>query len=269
MRTLHRLIGPTIFVVGFAVVCCCAGGCMSRAARQELASAQTALEQKRYDEAMAAADRYLKEDPKGIGAAEALYFKGRALEQRVKRDDAQFTADLNASKANYVEAMERNPSRELEAYVQTSLGNVNYWLNEYVAAEAALEKGYDLLPAGDLKGWALYRLGLSRQRQGNWADADKTFAAVQKEFAGTEVSKRSREHQGAKAFHVQVAAFQKPANAEHVIADLRRRGVGAQSVHKPERNLYVVMAGPARTYAEAMSIRSRVSGQFKDAVIVP
>jgi tetratricopeptide (TPR) repeat protein len=268
MRTLHRLICGAIFVGTFAIACF-AGGCMSRAARQELSSAQAALEQKRYDEAMAAADRYLKEDPKGIGAAQALYFRGRALEQRVKRDEAQFAADLNAAKAGYVEALQRNPARQLEAYVQTSLGNVSYWLNDYATAAEAFRKGHELLPAGDLKGWALYRLGLSQQRQGNWADADRTFAAVQNQFPATEISKRSREHQGARAFHVQVAAFQKPANADQLIIDLRKRGMGAQRVHKPERNLYVVMAGPARTYAEAMSIRSRVSGQFKDATIVP
>lgn len=266
MRTLHRLIGCTIFAM-FAVVC--AAGCMSRAARQELASAQTALEQKRYDEAMAAADRYLKEDPEGIGAAEALYFKGRALEQRVKRDEAQFSRDLNAAKASYVEALQRNPSRDLKAYIHTSLGNVNYWLNDYAAAEAAFKEGHEALPEGDLKGLALYRLGLSQQRQGKWADADRTFAAVQSQFPGTEISKRSREHQGARAFHVQVAAFQKPGNADQLIVDLRRQGVGAQRVHKPDRNLYLVMAGPARTYAEAMSIRSRLAGQFKDALILP
>ena len=68
---------------------------------------------------------------------------------------------------------------------------------------------------------------------------------------GQEGLRVAREHQGARAFHVQVAAFQKPGNADQLIVDLRRRRVGAQRVHKPERNLYVVMAGPAQTYASA------------------
>ena len=266
MRTIHRLICNTIFVVAVAVL---STGCPSRVARQNLATAQTALEQKRYDEAMAAADRYLKEDPKGIGAAEALYFKGRALEQRVKKDDRAFLQDLTAAKSHYLQALELRPARHLEAYVQTSLGNVTYWLHDYAGAETAFDSAHELLPAGDLKGWALYRLALSRQRLGRWTDADKTFAAVQSEFPGTEIAKRSREHQGARAFHVQVASFQSVANADKLVAQLRSRGVAAQRVPKPERKLHAVMAGPAGTYAEAINIRSRLSGQFKDATIVP
>lgn len=265
MRTLHRLIVTTIFA-GVALVCT---GCPSRAARQQLSTAQAALEQKRYDQAMSAADGYLKEDPKGLGAPEAHYFKGRALEQRVKRDDAQFVRDLAAAKAHYVEALQLGPTRELKAYILTSLGNVTYWLHEYAAAAAAFREAHELLPDGDLKGWALYRLGLSQQRQGEWADADRTFAAVQSQFAGTEVSRRSKEHQGARAFHVQVAAFQNPANAEKLVASLRGQGVSASRAYKADRELHVVLAGPARTYAEAMGVRNRLRGEFRDALIVP
>jgi tetratricopeptide (TPR) repeat protein len=266
MRTIHRLICTTIFVATAALIC---AGCPTRVARQQLSTAQTALEQKRYDEAMAAADQYLKEDAKGIGAAEALYFKGRALEQRVKKDDAAFARDLTAAKSHYLRALELKPARELEAYVHTSLGNVTYWLHDYAAAEGAFRRAHELLPAGDLKGWALYRLGLSQQRLGRWTDADKTFSAVQSEVPGTEIAKRSKEHQGARAFHVQVASFQSVANADKLVAQLRGQGVAAQRVPKPERNLHAVMAGPAKTYMEAMNIRTRLSSQFKDAMIVP
>jgi outer membrane protein assembly factor BamD (BamD/ComL family) len=265
MRTLHRLIRTTIFVSA-ALVCT---GCPSRVARQQLSTAQTALEQKRYDEAMAAADRYLKDDAKGLGAPAALYFKGRALEQRVKRDDAQFVRDLTAAKANYVQALQLNPSRDLQAYIQTSFGNVTYWLHDYATAEASFQNAHELLPAGDLKGWALYRLGLSQQRQGRWADADKTFVAVQNQFPGTEISRRSREHQGARAFYVQVAAFQNLTNAENLVASLRTQGVPSHRLHKPERNLHLVMAGPAKTYSEAIGMRRRLSSRFNDAMIVP
>ena len=265
MRTTQRLVTATFLAVALA----CAAGCRNRAAELRLTEARTALEQKRYDQAMLAADEYLQKDPKGAGAAEAHYFRGRALEQRVKKDDAQFLRDLGAAKASYVQAVKSSPSSDLEAYIQTSLGNVTYWLNDYAAAEAAFRKAHELLPKGNLKGWALYRLGLSQQRQGRWTQADETFAAVQKEFAGTEMAQRARQHQGARAFYVQVAAFQNPANADKLVTTLRQQGLSTQRLPKPERKLHLVMAGPAKTYTEALALRSRLNGQFRDALIVP
>jgi tetratricopeptide (TPR) repeat protein len=218
---------------------------------------------------MAAADGYLKADPEGLGAPEALYFKGRALEQRVKRDEAQFVRDLTDAKALYVRAIQLGPTRELKAYILTSLGNVTYWLHDYAPAIAAFKEAHALLPGGDLKGWTLYRLGLSQQRQGQWADADSTFAAVQSQFPGTELSQRAREHRGARGFYVQVAAFKDVRNAENLVASLRRQGYASQRIPKPERRLHAVVAGPARTYAEAMQLKLRLSPQFKDAIITP
>lgn len=264
MRTTQRLVTATLLAA--ALLC---AGCRNRAAELRLTEARTALEQKRYEQAMVAADEYLKNAPRGNGAAEAHYFRGRALEQRVKRDDAQFLRDLGAAKASYVAAMGSSPSSDLKAYIQTSLGNVAYWLNDYAAAEAAFRAAHELLPAGNLKGWALYRMGLSQQRQGKWTQADETFAAVQNEFAGSEMARRAKQHQGARAFYVQVAAFQNPGNADRLVTTLRQQGLSTQRLPKPERNLHVVMAGPARTYAEALALRGRLNGQFRDALIVP
>ena len=52
--------------------------------KQELASGYAAFEQRRYEEAMQAADRVLKEDSVGPGSAEALYLQGRVHEQNAQ-----------------------------------------------------------------------------------------------------------------------------------------------------------------------------------------
>src|SRR4051812_36629392 len=52
----------------------------------ELSLGYQSLELKQYDEAQGRADSYLKRSPRGPQAAEALYLRGRAFEQRPSSD---------------------------------------------------------------------------------------------------------------------------------------------------------------------------------------
>jgi len=228
-----------------------------------------ALEQSRYDEAVAAADRYLREKPQGRGAAEAMYLRGRAIEQRVKRDDAEVAANLRQAKAQYLQALELSPSKGLEAYIHTSLGNVCYWLGDFGGAASYWKEAYQRLDRGDLKGWVLYRIGLCQQRLGKWMDADGTFAMVQREFAGSEAAERAQSRRGYRGFYVQVAAFASSGSADKLAKELRGKGFLAVVQERPERKLYVVLCGPVQTYGEALGVKGRLSSQFKDALIVP
>ncbi|MGE5609375.1 MAG: SPOR domain-containing protein [Bacillota bacterium] len=245
-----------------------AGGCHS-AANAELDKGYAALEQNQYNEAMAAADRYLQQNPTGNGTANAMYLRGRAIEQRVKRTDAEASANLQDAKAHYLKALQLSPGRTLEAFINTSLGNVCYWLNDYASAANYWRAAYNGLENNTLQSWVLYRIGLCQQRLGQWGEADRTFAAVQQGFGGTEAAARARTHQGYRAFYVQVAAFQSATSAERLMGSLRAQGLPTFRQERPERKLQVVLVGPMKTYADATAAKDRLRGQYRDAMVMP
>ena len=250
------------------------GLAMSAAGCQEPGAAAldqgfTALEQSRYDEAQSAADQYLQQNPNGRSAAQAVYLKGRAIEQRVKRDDAEAAANLRQAKAHYLKALELSPGNALEAHIYTSLGNVCYWLGDFGAAASYWKEAYQRLERDDLKSWVLYRIGLCQQRLGNWTDADGTFAMVDRVFPGSEAAERAQSRRGYRGFYVQVAAFTTAASADKLVKELRGKGFAAVKQDRPERKLQVVMCGPVQTYADAVATKSRLISQFKDALIIP
>jgi outer membrane protein assembly factor BamD (BamD/ComL family) len=229
-----------------------------------------ALEQQQYNEAIAKADEVLAAQPHGEGTPEALYLKGRGFEGKnaagVTAEEAK--ANLQAAREAYIRALRENPKQPLDAYIRTSLGNVAYFQDDYQTAIAQFSAAYDDLDRDDLKAWALYRTGLSQQRQGQFEQADKTFAAVQQQHANTVPAQRAREHQGARAFYVQLATFAQPASADKAAAELKKQGVLAARVPGPEGRAYL-RVGPIASYNQAQYTRNRFVSQYPDAVIIP
>lgn len=230
-----------------------------------------ALENQQYDDAVARADQVLAAvGPHGAGAAEALYVRGRALEGKNAAgvSDEQARANLQAAREAYIQALGENPPQPLHAYLRASLGNVAYFQDDYQTAIAQLSAAYDHLDREDLKAWALYRIGLSQQRQAQFAQADQTFAAVQQRHGNTIPAQRARERQGARAFFVQLATFAQPAAADRAAAELRKQGIAATRVAGPEGRAFL-RVGPMASYAHAQSTRRQLLERYPDAVIIP
>ena len=267
-RTLKRAV-VWMGLVGGVFAGVFAGGCQTPPAKNELADARLAVEGKQFDDALRSADAYLAQNPSGDGAARAHYLRGRALEGRPKRSDGETRANLVAAKSAYERALMLSPDAELRSFILTSLGNANYWLEDYAGAERSWAEAYAALGNEDLKPWVLYRVGLSQQRQGKFAAADSTFAQVRQKYPNNEAADRAKNHQGAKAFFVQVAAFQNAESAEQLVTSLKKRGLPAQRMLKTDRNLQVAMVGPMPTYREAAEMKQRLAGEHPDAMIVP
>src|SRR5436190_732216 len=113
------------------------------------------------------------------------------------------TPSTPASAQLILEALEQLPRQPLESYIHASLGNVAYFQDDYQSAIGQLNAAYDKLDSDDIKAWALYRVGLSQQRLGQFAQADQTFTSVQQFHPNSVPAQRAREHQGARAFYVQ------------------------------------------------------------------
>jgi outer membrane protein assembly factor BamD (BamD/ComL family) len=227
-----------------------------------------ALERKEYDQAIARAEAFLRAQPAGNGSAEALYLKGRALEEKPATTEAESRANWQAARLAYIQALEQRPSSRVEAYIRTSLANVAYFQDDYSTALQQWSSAYEQLDRPEVQAWVLYRMGLCQQRMNRFEQADKTFAQVQQRYPNSLPAQRAREHQGARDFHVQLATFSTSTLADRAAAALRGKGTIPQ-VARNANGQYTVRVGPVRTYAEAKTLRSRFLGEYPDAFIVP
>lgn len=246
-------------------------GCASQrspVASGELAGGYRALEQRQYDAALASADAYLRQSPRGSGAAEALYLRGRALTDRVATSEAESRANLQAARVAYVQALQLNPRPPLEAYIRTSLANVAYFQDDYQTAAQQWTEAYEHLTDQELKSWVLYKIGRALQRQGRFDQADRTFAAVQQQYPGSAPAQQSREVQGQRQFYVQLATFNSAAGAERAAGAVRRMGITPIIIANASSQ-HVLRIGPFATFQQARSMRGRFAAEYPDALISP
>ncbi len=180
-----------------------------------LRAGYAALEEKQYDQAVSAADVYLRQNPGGPGAAEAKYLRGRVIDQQTKHSPSEAAANLGEARTLYEEALRLNPSPKLQGYIQTSLGNVAYWQDDYPLAERYWSAALERLDNDELKAWVTYRLGMCQQRLGKWASADTTFSIVTMQWPDTEVA--------------QHAAAPGHARVLRAGGGIRKHGVGRQA----------------------------------------
>lgn len=253
------------------------GGCASgdgngqqSSRRQQLASGFAAFEQRQYDQAIAAAQRVLAEDSVGPGSAEALYLQGRVHEQRAKEagNPTEARDHLRTARAMYQRALATKPAQPLEAYLRAGLANTSYFLEDYATAAREWAAAYPHINESDAKAWVLYRAGLSEQRRGRFAEADRHFAEVQQLFPGSEQARRAATHQGATGFYVQVGTFGNNANADNTAGMLKAQGYAPVKATDPSGRQSIAV-GPVGTYQQAKSLRERLVAQYPGAMIVP
>lgn len=248
-------------------------GCANNASRDNLAAAyqQLASPTPDYNQVSQAADAYLAEQPTGPDAADALYLKGRAFEERGQRSAATGATDFSTAYSLYSQALARSPRPALEGLIRTGMGNVLYFQERYAAAINELSAGHEKLEKDWDKAWALYRIGLCNQRLGRWEEADRMFSSVATTYPQvTDAARRAREHQGARAFWVQVAAYTTPQLAENTIADLKKQTLPAARFADPSgKGIQYVRVGPYPTYDAARSTRQRLTTKYPGALILP
>jgi tetratricopeptide (TPR) repeat protein len=267
-RSLVFGVGISLYLTGGCSSADGGGGRPSR--KQELAGAYAAFDQKQYDEAIAAAGRVLDADSVGPGSAEALYLQGRVHEQKAKEAANASAAreHLRSARAVYQRALAAKPAQPLEAYLRAGIANSSYFLEDYATAAREWAAAYPHVNDGDAKAWVLYRAGLSEQRQGKFAQADRHFAEVQQLFPGSEQARRAATHQGAAAFYVQVGTFGNNANADNTAGMLKAQGYSPVKATDPSGRQSIAV-GPVTTYQQAKSLRDRLVAQYPGALIVP
>ena len=100
-------------------------GCATDATKQNIQAGYRALDEQQYDEALSAADKQLQNSPRGPGAADAWYLRGRALEGRTAANHAQANANFSAARDAYQQALRLKPAQPLEARIHAGLANAS------------------------------------------------------------------------------------------------------------------------------------------------
>ena len=251
------------------LACMLLGGCAPDLTARMLTEGWQQLQANQPERALTTAENVLTELPPGSSrAAEALYLKGRALEARPAANPQEQRNHLTNAFAAYTAALSRSPRPPLEGRIYAGLGNVCYWLDDYTSAWRNWATAYDLTDDVPAKAFVLYRIGLCQQRLGRFAEADRTFAAVQQEFAGTDAAQRARQKQGIRTFAVQVATFANAQSAENAMNTLRREGyVPTRTSNASGQS--VVSISPFADYQQARNARDRLAGLFPDALVIP
>jgi TolA-binding protein len=268
---LSRISDVVLRISALSVITLALGCGSAQPAPQDKANLQAAsrsIEAQQFDQAIAQADSYLAKIPHGPGSAEALYLKGRGYEGRVAQNTAAANANLQSARTAYISALAANPSPVLEPSIHASLANVAYFQDDYATALAQWTTAYPKLLDDSVRGWVLYRIGICHQRLGHFEQADQTFAQVQNTFRNSVPAQRAREHQGARAFHVQLATFASATSADNAAVKLRTQGVTPVRTMSPQGQQQLRI-GPVATYAQAMTLKNRFSSQYPDAMVVP
>jgi tetratricopeptide (TPR) repeat protein len=242
-------------------------GCTEVDRRPIKASAE-ALDQQDFDQAMLLANEAIEDNPNGPNAAEALYLRGRAYEQHPVTSQAQLQANMQAARLSYVEALKHNPSAKLTTYIQTSLGKVALYQDDFTTAIQQLTAAYASIGDPSLQPAVLYHLAKAQQRAGQFAQADVNFLAVMQRYPTSAWATKAKETRGSRSFYVQLAVYQNPAQADAATKTLRSRGIEPKRF-LDSQNRQLLRSGPYASYEDAKKMRQKTLDLYPDAVIVP
>lgn len=257
------------FAIGLLLVCLL-GACAAEhpQSQPQLSQMRTNLSQKQYAQVVTQADAFLHEFPGSEEAAEALYLRGRAFEDRTSSNPAEARANQQSARQSYEQALLHRPERALEGYIRASLANVAYFQDDYTTASEQWLAAYSKLENNELKAWSLYRAGVAEQRLGRFGQADHTFQLVRQYFPGSEQARRAADRTGLRAFFVQVATFNDAANAGALQSELRAQGYAA-TIADASGDLRVVRIGPMSSYNDARQLQIRLNAKYHGTLIVP
>jgi tetratricopeptide (TPR) repeat protein len=236
--------------------------------QKAMKAAAEALKEEDYDQATILANEALDESPKPDVAAEALYIRGRAYEQRPVSSRSALQANMQAARSAYVEALKRNPPKKLGTYIHASLGKVALYQDDFPVAIQQLSLAYTELDDKDLRAAALYHLGKAQQRAGQFLPADKTFVEVMTQYDGTPWARKAGEARGARAFYVQLGVYKNTSSAAAAATALNQRGL-PPTWFRDTQQRYLLRTGPFASYTQAQQMRQRTTDLFPDATIVP
>jgi tetratricopeptide (TPR) repeat protein len=249
-----------------AVVLLAAGplGCVhepSPQAQQLLVDGYAAYQRGDDETVVKLTDAFLRDSARTTRADEAYRLRGLAR-YRLK--------EFAAAEADLAKAVERTKRSAFKAECLLMIGEIAREMGDVGKAERFYRDSLEHTDRGKKPSdVAHYRLGRILQRSGRWEEADKHLGHVAFLFGGSELAKRADSFAGAKAWTIQVGAFDRLANCAELARELRRKNLPARQ-HPALRGgklLYMVHVGRYQTYQQAESALPAVQRHESDAFL--
>jgi tetratricopeptide (TPR) repeat protein len=247
---------------------CTLGGCANQLTKQQqmwLAQGQECYERNDYAGAIQQLNYFLREVSEGPEVAQALYVRGMSNAQAGHRQQAY--EDLRRCVTV--------PSRADIAWrTYFVLGTLHFEDEQWSLAAESLRAAADRMAAEPPKDLALFRLGLCRERMGQWQAALNAYTELVRTFgSGVYVAAAQRRLElRADHFAIQCGAFRERANAETLRADLNGKALDAyiQEEFRGRTAMYIVLVGRYASYDDARAQLAMIKQQFvPDALLWP
>jgi len=245
------------------------GGCAQGLSQQQRAwftGGKDCYARKDYARAVESLGRFLIEVREGREAAEALYIRGMSNAQLGRRQMAY--VDLRTC----AQVAAGRPDMAAQAYVV--LGTLHFEDEQWGAAAQSYRAAADRLQNTPPKDHVLFRLGICRERLGQWRLALGHYAELTRLFSSGQYVKPALRRLDLRAdyFAVQCGAFRTQTNARNLVTDLTRKGlnVNIREETRGRTPLYVVLAGRYENYDDARGQLEMIKKNFvPDALLWP
>ncbi len=212
---------------------------------------------------MARADQQLTESPTGASAAEALYLKGRALEQKPIGSQADARNNFSQAREIYQQALAQQPAPPLEARLHAGIANTSYWLDDYATAVTEWSAAYPNFDDPAIKSYMLYRIGLSQQRMGQFGLADQRRSPrFNSNNPGTDAAKRGANIRDSNHSRCSLRLSPAAASADADISKLQQQGVRPDQVASDSHGNTIIAVGPFSSYSQLLAEKLRFSSIY-------
>ncbi len=245
------------------------GGCvsgLSAAQRALLQDGRAAYLAGKWPAALDLSTRFIESDAaEKPEAAEAYYVRAMS---RAKLND------LPGANADAREALRRAKDAELRWKTHVFLGTLQYEAERWREAEAHFAAAAQAMPAAAPLDLVLFRLGVCRERLGDWGGARRAYEQLVATFrSGVHAdAARRRIKVNADAYSIQCGAFARRENAERLVEALRAKGLSAGVRVDPREGsgtLFVVLVGRYASFDQARQALPGVQRHVSDAQVWP
>jgi len=254
------------FAARVALLLLTLAGCKSNEPRQRewLTTGKQAYEGKQYREAIEQLTYFLSREASGADAAFAYYIRG--LSQALVGNRPAAYQDLQ-------QAIGGQSAPDVAWKARVALGTLYFEDARWAEAARWYAEAVERMPATPPLDDVLYRLGVCRERSGQWPGALDAFEQLMQRMPGSRLVEAAKRRLSLRASHfaVQCGVFSQQSNADNLQLDLERKGYLAYVRQEPRdnRTMNVVLVGRFADYATALAELARVQQDVPDARLWP
>ncbi len=210
-----------------------------------LERAQQAYLEGRKDEALRLFRGYADGFARGDGLATARYWEGVILLERGRTQEAERALEI---------ARHAVDARWLRANILIALGDVAFSRDAFEHAERLYRRALDIADPGARNDYALYRIGVARQRGGDWGGGRTSLERLVRVYPDSPLAAHARKRLAfpLSGFHLEIERYAEADRAAALERELERRGYPARRLHEPGAlRPWSVWVGPYAAYADA------------------